>query len=136
MHTFIYFTFYCMTDCDPYVFTSTLIRSCIDYAVVGDCNHPLSSRSAKQRSVPMNGAASHFKKKSSHSQHYIIPKKANIIQFKTSLCCCIGLGTSNSNASLHTLFNVGFPSCRYLRKVVPCLSSKQEILVPGSFSLK
>ena len=52
-----------MTDCDPYVFTSTLIRSCIDYAVVGDCNHPLSSRSAEQRSVPMNGAASHKKKK-------------------------------------------------------------------------
>ena len=51
-----------MTDCDPYVFTSTLIRSCIDYAVVGDCNHPLSSRSAEQRSVPMIGAASHKKK--------------------------------------------------------------------------
>ena len=58
----VYFTFYCMTDCDPYVFTSTLIRFCIDYAVVGDCNHPLSSRSAEQRSVPMNGAASHKKK--------------------------------------------------------------------------
>ena len=52
-----------MNDCDPYVFTSTLIRSCIDYAVVGDCNHPLSSRSAEQRSVPMIGAASHKKKK-------------------------------------------------------------------------
>ena len=50
---------FCMTDCDPYVFTSTLIRSCIDYAVVGDCNHPLFSRSAEQRSVPMNGAAAH-----------------------------------------------------------------------------
>ena len=25
----------CMTDCDPYVFTSTSIRSCIDDAVVG-----------------------------------------------------------------------------------------------------
>ena len=48
----------CMTDCDPYVFTSTSIRSCIDDAVVGWLQFTSPWSCVEQRSAPTNGAAS------------------------------------------------------------------------------